>query len=239
MKVTIIVPYSHCLTPFPDREYKEYCLSPDLLTAPYFKHVLQQMGSTMYDSPQVIVLEQTLVEYFDIYEHWLLTGVLVLTEMDCGTGQAVITPEQAKAGYENLLACCNFASTLEDKAFLDALTTQLIQILRLKNGFQSQFIRLLTHERIELIVEDCGIHAGFFKLVAHAYARFATVSEIRTLAFSNYNAFFKSQVMQSMAGLRTHQHIDGIAAEDFVVGMCYYHSHGFYEACTQRNKIKE
>ncbi|KAF1359707.1 hypothetical protein EJ07DRAFT_76002, partial [Lizonia empirigonia] len=181
---------------------------------------LQQMGSTMYDSPQVIVLEQTLVEYFDVYEHWLLTGVLVLTEM--------------VSGYGNLLACCTLASTLEDNAFLDALTTQLIQILRLKNGFQSQFIRLLTHDRIELIVTDCGVHAGLFKLVAHAYARFATVNEIRILAFSNYSAYFKSQVMQSMAGLRTHQHLDGNAAKDFVVGTCYYHSHGFYEACTQR-----
>ncbi|KAF2628566.1 hypothetical protein BU25DRAFT_339544 [Macroventuria anomochaeta] len=229
----LIVPYAHHADSLPDPKFKVYNLNPALLTAPYF---LWQCHELAYDSNQIIGVQETIVEHFDVYEHWLLTGELLLTG-EVGEAKMVV-PTQGKmsAGYDKLLSCCSLASVLGDDIFLDALVTHLIHLLRQAKGLQSQFIRLLTHGRIEQIIAEAGVGSGFFKLVAHAYARFATVDEIRVLAFSNYNMYFKSQVMQSMAGMRTHQHMDGNEANNFVVGTCHYHTHGFYEACTQPKK---
>ena len=225
------MPYDHPVDLSTEPDYKVYSFRPALLTAPYF---LGRFHETLYDSTQIIVLQQTTAEHFDVYEHWLFTRELLLTGKT-GEAKAEHPPkEQALAGFNRLLSCCSLACTLGDDVFLDALITQLIQTLRLADSFQSQLIRLLTRDRIERIIAESGVHSGFFKLVAHTYARFATVDEIRVLAFSNYNAYFKSQVMQSMASMRTHQHMDGNAARDFVVGTCHYHTHGFYDACTQR-----
>lgn len=230
---TLLVPYTHLSDSLTGLEYKVYNLPPALLTAPYFR---ERFYEPVFDSSQVIVLHQTVVGYFDVYEHWLLTGELLFTGEVSEAKTAGPTKQQAKTGYDRLLSCCSLACILGDNVFLDALITQLIQTLRLVNTFQSQFIRLLTHDRVEKMIAESGVHSGFFKLVAHAYARFATVDEIRVLAFSNYNVYFQSQVMQSMASMRIHQHMDGNEANGFVVGLCHYHTYDFYEACTQRRK---
>lgn len=187
----------------------------------------------MYDSTQIIVLQQTTADHFDVYEYWLLTGELQLYGEVGEANTEHPTKEQAHVGYERLLSCCSLACTLGDNVFLNVLVTQLIQTLRQADAFQPQLIRLLTHDCTERVIAESGVHSRLFKLVAHAYTRFAFVDEIRVLAFSNYNVYFKSQVMQSMANMRTHQHMDGNAAKDFVVGTCHYHTHDFYDACTQ------
>lgn len=166
------------------------------MKAPYF---LKSFHESLHDSSQVIILDQTIVEYFDVYEHWLLTGELLLIGEIGEAYSSVPMKQQAKERYSRVLYCCSLARVLGDDVFLDALVTELVYTLRRKDGFQSQFIRLLTRARIEKVIADSGVHSGLFKLVSHAYARFATVDEIRVLAFSSYNLFFKSQVMQSMA----------------------------------------
>jgi hypothetical protein len=195
--------------------YKDYHFSPALLTASYFHERIYQLNSTSHDGIQTTILQHATVAHFDVYENWLLMGELVTIGKLRNSNYVVATPEQANAGYDNILSCCSLASVLGDNGFLDALTTQLVKTLRLANGFQSQFIRQLTRNRVEQVIEESGVGSGFFKLLAHAYARFPTVNQIRILVFSNYNVYFKSQVMQSLANLRAHHHIDGNAATDF------------------------
>lgn len=211
-----------------------YSLQLAFLKAPY---LFEYFHGDLQDSSQVVILDQTIAEYFDVYEHWLLRGELLLTGEIGKAKDAGPTKQQAKSRYNKLLYCCSLACALGNNVFLDALVTELVYTLRRADSFQSQFTSPLTRERVGKVVADSSVHSGFFKLVALSYARFATVDDIRVLAFSNYNIYFKSQVMQSMASLRISQHIDGVEAQDFVVGVCHFHTHGFYEGHIDRSGL--
>lgn len=102
--VTLMVPYDHLPDDQPGPEFKLYNLPPSLLTAPYF---LERSYEPVWDSNQIVLLQENTVEHFDVYEHWLLTSELRLTRKarEAKTGET--TREQTKAGYEKLLECCS------------------------------------------------------------------------------------------------------------------------------------
>src|SRR5690242_14014903 len=203
--LTLVVPYPP-LSDLPDNNVYKVCnLLPTSLTAPCF---LKRFQEHLQDGSQIIILDHTTVEHFDIYEHWLLTNEILLIRETGEARENVPTKQQASLAYSDLLYCCSLACMLGDEAFLDALITELVHKLRRKDRLQSQFIRALTQERIEKIITGSGVHSGLFKLVAHAYARFAAIHEVQVLAFSNYSWYFKSRIMHSMDSLRVSQHMD-------------------------------
>jgi hypothetical protein len=81
-----------------------------------------------------------------------------------------------------------------------------------------------------------GPDSPIFKLLASAYARFASPQQMAEFAFMNYNDAFKCNVLKEMTLLRAMQHLDRAPAGDFAVGACRFHTHGFYDFCAQKKQ---
>lgn len=170
--LTLLLPYPP-LSDLPDNAVYKACNShPTLLTTPYF---LKHFQERLQDGSQIINLDHTTVEHFDIYEHWLLTSEILLVRETDKAQEVVPTKQQASLAYSNLLYCYSLACMLGDKAFLDALITELVHKLRRKDSIQLQFIRVLTQERIEILTQTQAFTPGSLSLLlmrTHVLLRF-------------------------------------------------------------------
>tara|TARA_R110002003_G_scaffold171_16_gene14026 strand:- start:11190 stop:11792 length:603 start_codon:yes stop_codon:yes gene_type:complete len=198
-------------------------------------------------------LDDNTTAHFDVYEHYLSKGTVcstteIMTRRNKSLAQTLghsitffnkpletrLAPDEARTDYENLIACYALGMTLHDRRFQDAVASKIVTMLRASGTHQSQLIRILTPTAIGTIIDQYGTESRLFLLLAAAYARFATVNELNTLVFSKIHGQFKSHVMNDMATLRVRQHVDGVAAPDFVVSECRFHRHGFYDVCPLR-----
>jgi hypothetical protein len=212
--------------------------------------------STKKKAHRSIILNGVRTDYFDIYEDWLYHNSISNpsdlrsrshTSLASTLGQSIgllppkckgenLSQEEARKNYANVLGCYSLGTILHDTPFLDALASKFIRTLQQSHAHQSQLIRLLTAEAMHSIIESYSITSPLYVLLVSAYARFASAREIELLAYSEYDARFKSAVMVRLGLLRGKQHVDGAAAEDFVIGECRFHGHGFYEACSVRKR---
>ncbi|KAH7068399.1 hypothetical protein BKA63DRAFT_581875 [Paraphoma chrysanthemicola] len=231
---------------------KEYQIPASRLS-PTFR---EQYRSPGVSRPSItITLDENITEHFDIYDYYLNRDAVYSTsEIEAHRNKSfahtlgdsipffkkateiTITPEEARIDYQNLLACYALGATLHDRRFQDAVASKLVTTLRARGTHQIQLIRLLYANTITAIIEQYGTQSPLFLLLVAAYARFASVNEIGILAFSSVNGSFKSHVLKEMAGLRAKQHVDGVAAPDFVVSECRFHGHDFYAPCSLRRR---
>jgi hypothetical protein len=234
------------------RKYKEYRILPSELPEAYVEELRTRPMIGPKSTLWVTTLDDTTTAVFDIYEAYLLEGIVSTVSqfahrrhsslgsmmghtLGLSTEKHVLTPNQARDDYRNLLACYALGVTLHDRRFQDAVATKIICMLRMPGAHQSRsFVRILTCDAVQAIIDKSGTTSPIFLLMTSAYARFASTHEIGTLVFSQYSADFKSQVVKELGILRTIQHVDGVAAADFVVNDCKFHTHGFYEPCPLR-----
>jgi hypothetical protein len=200
-------------------------------------------------------MDNVTTDYFDIYEEWLRHRcIITLSELRNRGRQSLastlgrsigllkqkcekpLTSEQARENYQNLLGCYSLGTYLNDTPFLDTIASKLVHILRQPNTHQSQLIKLCSRESIQAVIDHYTVESPLYILLVSAYARFASANDIQVLAFSEFPAHFKSSVMAKLAFLRCKQHFDGAGAEDFAVGECRFHQHGFYEECSTRKR---
>jgi hypothetical protein len=199
-------------------------------------------------------LDDATIAVFDVYEAYLAKGTVFTVSqlkhrhhssfnsimshtlgISKGKLELDLTPEQARDDYSNMLACYALGVTLHDRRFRDAVATKLIWMLRMPGAHQSRsFVRVLTCDAVQAIIDKSGTVSPIFLLTASAYARFVSIHDISTLVFSKYSADFKSQVLKELGLSRCTQHLDGSAAAEFVVNDCKFHTHGFYEPCPLR-----
>ncbi|KAH7092343.1 hypothetical protein FB567DRAFT_614246 [Paraphoma chrysanthemicola] len=231
---------------------KEYRIPASRLS-PTFR---EQYRSPGVSGPSItITLDENTTEHYDIYDFYLNKDTVRSTsEIETYRKKSIahtlgesipyfkkstemtITPEEARIDYHNLLACYTLGATLHDHRFQDAVASKLVTTLRARGTHQTQLIRLLDANTIKAIIEQYGTQSPLFLLLVAAYARFASVNDIGTLAFSSVSGSFKSHVLKEMAGLRAKQHIDGVGAPDFVVSECRFHGHDFYAPCSLRRR---
>jgi hypothetical protein len=234
------------------RKYKEYRILPSELPKAYVEELRKRPTIDPKSPPWVTTLDDTTIAVFDVYEAYLLKGIVSTVSqfahrrhpslgsmmghtLGLSTEKNVLTPDQARDEYRNLLACYALGVTLHDRRFQDAVATKIICMLRMPGAHQSRsFVRILTCDAVQAIIDKSGTASPIFLLMTSAYARFASTHEISTLVFSQYSADFKSHVVKELGILRTIQHVDGVAAVDFVVNNCKFHTHGFYEPCPLR-----
>jgi hypothetical protein len=89
-------------------------------------------------------------------------------------------------------------------------------------------------DAVQAMIDKSGTASPVFLLTASAYARFASIQEVKTLVYLKNSADFKSQVIKELRLLRSTQRVDGSAAADFVVNDCTLHTHEFHESCPLR-----
>jgi hypothetical protein len=236
------------------RQYREYRILPSNLPAIYVQELRNRPITNLNSALYVDTLEDTSIDVFSIYEEYISKEHLFTASEFAHRSQSSLvssighslgiikekheldlTLDQARHDHKNLLGCYALGVTLHDRRFQDAVVSKLIWMLRMPGSHQSRsFVRLLTRNAVQAIIVRYGTTSPIFLLVVSAYARFASAHEISTLAFSHYSGEFKSHVMKELGLLRVTQHIDGVAAADFVRSECKFHAHGFYEPCSLR-----
>jgi hypothetical protein len=253
-QVVFLIPQD-TVTPTMTPPLKEYRIPPSLLPKSFLQeHRLGQFQDPTCKPPP-ITLRNATADEFDVYFKYIHEeGILALSELErqhsfslirsLGSGigfhknklESELTSDQACNDYSHLLSCYALGSSLHDSVFRDAVLDKIVSMLRRPGGHQSRFIGLLTENGVKKILDEYGAKSPLFKLTAYAYARFASVHEIDVFAFSNYPGAFKSHILKQMASLRTTQHMDGVAAPDFVKMECNFHAHGPYDPCSLRRQ---
>jgi hypothetical protein len=132
------------------------------------------------------------------------------------------TVKNANSYYPNLLLCYDFAVTLEEPRFQDAIISKIMRRLRDDVKDQSLFVELLTESAVKKLANTYGLQLPMYKLAVRAAARFGTSNQLANFADAKFPHIFRRQVMEYTANLRERK--DG--QKDFADDECEFYRCG-------------